>query len=190
MSAPRNEWRILAVWPEFDNLRQYHDLDARQLYDSGLEYTALRGQEASRAGLVRELQRHEYNVLEVLSHGENGQILLSDGHSEAGWWSRLVGEYPLRLVVFLACESSAPQQLSVTDAILRAGGEYVVAADRKLLAWDAVRFASLFYGALANGESIEDAFARARLVMPRESAEMVRLHGGKKKSRNPERWIG
>lgn len=171
--------RILAVWPAHYDLGAYHDLDSRQMYDSGLEYTALRGKEATRLGLVRELQRREYNALEVLTHGEEGQILLSDGRTEAGWWGRLAAEYPLRLVVFLACESSAPHVFNATDALIQAGVESVIAADRLLLAADAVHFASVFYSGLAAGLSVEDAFDRARLVMSRESAEMVRLHGSR-----------
>jgi hypothetical protein len=183
MSAP---WNILAVWPEHETLRVYHDLDSRQLYDTGLAYTALRGADASRAGLARELQEGDYNVLEVLTHGENGQVHLQDGLTEPGWWGRLARNHPLVLVVFLSCETASPRQNNATRALLRAGVDYVVAADRQLLALDAVNFATLFYSSLADGLSVEDAFAQSELVMPRASAEMVRLHTSKKKSRRRE----
>lgn len=176
------QWKILAVWPSYDNLGEYHKKDARQLYDTGLEYTALFGADATRAGIARELQNGNYNILEVLAHGDNGIIHLHDGPTEPGWWSRLATSHPIHLVVFLSCETSSPRQNNATKSMLRAGVDYIVSADRKLEAHDAVAFASLFYSSLADGLDIEAAFVQAELTMTRESAEMLRLHTPKKKA--------
>lgn len=171
-----SKWNILAIWPEYPNLSQYHNIDARQLYDTTLNYMPLRGQEATRTGIVRALSHGSFNILEIVTHGENGSINLTDGLVSPGWWGRLAQTYPLELVVMLACESSTPIAQNVTQALLNAGVNYVISADRQLDAMDAIKFTSIFYSNLVKGQTIKEAYNWARLVMTQPSIEMVKLH--------------
>lgn len=172
--------KVLAVWPTHGDIASYQSMDARQLYDSGLDYTALRDADATRAGLVRQLRRNNYNVLQVMTHGQNGEILLTDGVVEPGWWERLLEGQNIWLAVLMACESASPAHHNAADAMLRSGVPYVVAVDRRILAMDATNFVAMLYSLLADGASIEEAVEQAKLVVPRESAEMIRLHAGEK----------
>lgn len=167
---------VLGIWPTPVGQPLLDQAgEARALYDAGIEYVALRGAAATRGGVVREWERLHPLIVEIGSHGKAGAIWLTDGATSPGWWARLARTYPPRLMVLLACESSAQDKLNVADALFAAGVAAVVSVDATLGDADAVLFAEMLYQHLAAGDPLAFAVERAKLVLSDPGAEMVRV---------------
>lgn len=162
---------VLAIWPDVAKLPPLNTADeAAAIYNAGFNYRALQGKEATRLNVLRELRRHAYGVIEVGAHGSAEGIMLADGMTEPRWWADVLRGHRVRLVVLMACESDL-----VGDALVRAGMPAVVSVQRKIPDRDAVLFVTALYEGLADGATVEEAVARARLAVPRGSAEMIRF---------------
>lgn len=156
--------RVLAIWP-YKDLAVEHERDA--IYNAGFEYYALYGTEAIRSRIIEALRIHRSNTIEVGSHGtEKGIYLYNDDLAEPGWWTRIVQQYPVQIVVLLSCASRA-----VGEAILNAGVRYVVAGMREIEDEAAGQFAIMFYKSLSYGMPVEEAFTDAKLSVPENLAE-------------------
>lgn len=169
---------VLGVWP--DNPLGTPEIDqageANAIYDAGFAYVSLVGPAASRDGLVWEMDRVLPNVLEIGAHDdERGRIVLSGGTPEAGWWGELLEGREVLLVVLLYCRSNIQDRLNIGDVMLRAGVKAVVSFDRAVEDAQAVHFARMLYAKLAEGKPIDQAVHRAKLVVNRQTRDMVRL---------------
>lgn len=169
---------VLGIWPDVAKLPPLNAAgEAAAIYNAGFNYRALQDKEATRLNILRELRRHAYGVIEVGAHGNADGIMLSDGLAEPRWWAdvlhgpdfRGAKSGGVRLVVLMACESDL-----VGDALVRAGMPAVVSVQRKIPDRDAVLFVTALYEGLADGATVEEAVARARLAVPRASGEMIR----------------
>lgn len=174
LSRPR--LTVLAIWPTQQGMNPPGADEADSgLYDAGIDYLALVGPDAIRDGVVREWARIEPDIVEIMTHGMEGLIYLTDGPTSPGWWGRLAADHQPRLLLLLSCESSQSAALDIPDALIRAGVQAVIVASDRLLVADAVRFARRFYAELASDNDIAHAFERARLTMTDEGARMIRL---------------
>jgi hypothetical protein len=173
-AAPR--LTVLAIWPTLvgANPEGVTEVDSA-LYDVGIDYIALQGADATRDNVVREWGRIEPEIVEVMTHGREGRIYLTDGPTRPGWWGRLARDHQPRLLLLLACETARVGTVDIPDALLREGVAAVIAVSDSILVTDAIRFAHAFYAELAENPDIEHAFERARLTMTDEGAQMLRL---------------
>lgn len=168
-SAP---FRVLGIWPTgVPKLDQQGEANA--LYDSGYEYKALRGEEANRNGILRELERFKPSIWEIGAHGDENGIVLSDGIARPGWWGNIAKLNRPIAAVLMACRSNQQDRMNVADALVGAGVEHVVACDQNILDTDATKFVSLFYERLAMGASFKDAAERAKLAVSDAGREMI-----------------
>ena len=159
---------VLGIWPDAEIS---HGKEADALFNSGWSYRSLVGDEATRASVIRELQRHEdIRIVEIGAHGEEAGLHLHGGLTEPGWWARVLGGRDLQLVVLMACESDA-----VSDALIRAGVPAVVSVQRSVDDVEAVTFVQELYANLADGRSLSQSVESAKLFVSRETWEMVRL---------------
>jgi hypothetical protein len=170
------EFSILAIWPVQGNLNLQASRDA--LYNAGVTYVALTGI-VTMVDVIDEFSRNSFNALElgthgkhleVAGHGLDGGILLSDGIASPGWWARLATFQKLQLAVLLACDS-----LQTGEALLYAGVEHVVAVQGAIEDAAAIKFALSFYKYIAAGKSIATAFDLAKLALPRDQVDKLRL---------------
>jgi hypothetical protein len=167
---------VLAIWPTVAGARPtgVTDIDSA-LYDAGIDYITLQGEAANRDEIVREWARIEPDVVEVMTHGKDGKIYLSDGPTRPGWWGRLASDHPPLLMVLLACETSQSGAIDVSDALVREGVTAVITVSASILVTDATKFARSFYTYLGEDGDIQHAFDRAKLTMTDEGAQMLRL---------------
>ena len=167
---------VLAIWPTLAGANpEGADEADSALYDAGIDYIALQGEDATRDNVVREWGRVEPDIVEVMTHGKDGKIYLTDGPTRPGWWGRLVLDHPPRLMLLLACEVAQAGAIDIPDALIREGVAAVIAVDDRLLVTDAIRFARTFYAELSQDGNISHAFERARLTMSDEGSQMIRL---------------
>lgn len=174
--AEASEFSVLGIWPDAPGqppLDTQGEADA--LYNAGYAYTALRGPRANRAGVILEIDRVRPTVIQVGGHGNSEGILLSDGVAEPGFWGQVVAGKGIALMVLLSCDSSQQDEINISDALVTAGVQAVVSCDDQIADADAVRFASLLYGGLANKMTLSRAVQRAKLSVSRKAAEMIRL---------------
>jgi hypothetical protein len=172
---------VLGIWPVAQGqpaLDQTGEADA--LYDAGYTYVALRGPRATRSGVIYEIDRVRPTILQVGGHGDKDGIMLSDGISEAGWWAELLSGRDMQLVVLMSCDSSQQDEYNVSDALIRANVRAVISCDDKINDADAVRFTQLLYAKMNEGSSLSQAVQRAKLSVPRRSAEMIRFREANK----------
>jgi len=172
-STPNSPWfRVLGIWPTgVPVLDQQGEADA--LYDAGYEYKALRGKEANRSGILRELERFKPYIWEIGAHGDESGIQLSDGIARPGWWGHLAKQYRPIAAILMACRSNQQDRINVADALIAAGVKNVVACDQSISDADAVKFVSLFYERLSAGASFKDAAERAKLAVSDAAREML-----------------
>lgn len=168
--------RVLAIWssaPGYPALDQTGEANA--LYNVGLDYLDLRGTDATRDAVVREWLRLKPDIVQVGAHGEQGNILLSDGSTRVGWWLRLVKRHCPRLIMLLSCESSSSGMFDIPEAFTRAGVAAVIAVSDKILDSDAVLFARVFYENFTVPMPVAAAVEIAKLTVSDEAAQMIRL---------------
>lgn len=172
-AIPNNPWfRVLGIWPSGVPILDQQG-EANALYDSGYEYKALRGPEANRSGILRELERFKPFIWEIGAHGDENGIQLSDGIARPGWWGHLAKQHRPIAVVLMACRSNQQDRMNVADALIGAGVKNVVACDQNILDTDATKFVSLFYERLATGASFKDAAERAKLAVSDAGREQI-----------------
>lgn len=167
---------VLALWPVAPGqpaLDQKGESDA--LYNAGYAYTALRGENCNRAGVLLEIDRVRPTIIQVGGHGTTDGILLSDGVAEPGWWGEVVAGKDIALMVLLSCHSSQQDEINISDALIRVGVRAVISCDDAIGDGAAVRFAALLYQKLSEGLSLAMAVKRAKLGINRKNAEMIRL---------------
>ena len=172
------EITVLGIWPDSPAGSPKLDLQAEAdaIYNAGFTYVALNGSAATVDGIVWEMDRVKPDVLEIGAHDdEKGNIVLSNGTTDIGWWGELVEGRDLELVVLLYCRSNIQDRLNIGDIMLRAGVKAVISFDRAVLDAQAVHFARMLYAKLAEGLNIQQAVGRAKLVVDRSTREMVRL---------------
>lgn len=160
---------VLGIWSG-DNLDTVGERDA--IYNAGIEYHALFGNEATRANILRELQQGGITVVEIGAHGDADAIFIHGEDLTAGWWERVLKRNPgVRVAVVLACFSD----YSVADAMRRAGVQHVIAVEGELDDEAAVQFVEQFYQLYARGKPVTDAFEEARLAIDYHHAEKLVL---------------
>lgn len=173
--TPDSRWfRVLGIWPEgLPTLDT--QAEANALYNAGFEYRALRGKEANRIGILRELERWKPHLLEVGAHGTEEGIVLSGGDIvRPGWWGNIARQNrQVVAAVLMACRSNQQDRLNTADAMINAGVKHVIAVDEEIPDTDAVQFVSLFYEMLSKGVSFEDAGRRALLAVSDVAREMI-----------------
>jgi hypothetical protein len=179
IEKPPKAMSILAIWPTAPGqpaLDTAGESDA--LYNSGYLYTALRGQQANRVGVVLELDRVRPTIIQLGGHGTTEGILLSDGIAEPGWWGEVVAGKGVDLMVLLSCHSSQQDEINISDALIRVGVRAVVSCDDAIDDGAAVRFCEIMYAKLSEGLPLATAVRRAKLGVNRRNAEMIRLREG------------
>lgn len=171
--------RVLGIWPDDGSLAQRAEADA--LYNSGIGYRALIGNDVTKNRIVSELLRNSYNGLQVGGHGERtqqngralkGGIWLSDGLTPPGWWGRLCRRFPeIDFVVLMACESE-----EVGDAMTREGVPTVISISGEIEDGAALSFVRSLYTLLGDSHGVRDGVELARLGLAPNQAEMIHLH--------------
>lgn len=159
---------VLGVWPP-SGLDTWQDTNA--IYDAGFMYRTLRGEQATRASIARELGRSDYGILEIGAHGSPSEgIMLADGVTEPGWWRRVVRPYGVELVVLMACTSDG-----VAESVRDGGIPYVVSVSDTITDEQVGIFLREFFRHLGNDHSVEDAYRRSRTAVDRPTWEGLRL---------------
>lgn len=165
--------RVLGVWPTAPKLDQASEKDA--IFSAGFEYEVLAGTDASRMGIVLELERSQYNIMEIGARGGAGGILLADGMAPPGWWLQLARQHNIEIFVVLANQSSAPGVINVADALYTAGVKAVISVDSSIEDADAIKFARILYQRLSQNVSLANAVNFAKLVLTDAGSETIRL---------------
>lgn len=168
--------KVLSIYPENINELQTH-IEEAVIYNSGVDYRTLREEEATKEGIVRELSRERYSIIEIGAHGSNDPtkgIKLHDGYAYPGWWARVLHNRDILLVVLMACESDG-----VSDSLMRTDVNYVISLQRSVTDQDAIRFVRVFYENVAQkditAEVVRNAVEIAKLSTSVEMEQMVRL---------------
>ena len=169
-ASKKEQISVLAIWPQAGiALNQDGDRDA--LYNAGIDYVALRGDQATRANVLREFRQSNYTILEIGAHGSVDGIALFDSVVGAGWWQRVISNRSINVAVLLTCYSDT----SLTDALKRAGVKHIIAVMAEIEDKAAVAFAQAFYANYADGMEIEKAVSEAKLVLDLNQAEKIVL---------------
>ena len=159
---------ILAIWPTAPGQASLDTAgEADALYNSGYLYTALRGNQANRVGVVLEIDRVRPTIIQMGGHGTAEGIWLSDGIAEPGWWGEAVAGKNIELMVLLSCHSSQQDEINISDALIRVGVRAVISCDDAIADGAAVRFAELLYAKMSEGLSLPLAVRRAKLGVSR-----------------------
>lgn len=165
--------RILGVWPTAPKLDQISEKDA--IFSSGFDYEVLEGGNASRMGIVLELERGHYDIMEIGAKGGAQGIMLSDGMTPPGWWLQLARQHNIEVFVVLANQSSSPGVINVADALYNAGAKAVISVDSSIDDMDAVKFARILYHRLSQNVPLAAAVNFAKLVITDAGSETIRL---------------
>ncbi|HMT21160.1 MAG TPA: CHAT domain-containing protein [Promineifilum sp.] len=160
--------RVLGIWPQ-TTLQVGRERDA--IYDAGIDYHPLFGEQANRAAILRELRQGTYTIVELGAHGDHDGIHLHDGTVGPGWWQRVLGGRSIRVSVLLACHSD----VSIADAFTRAGIQHVIASTGEISDDVAIAFAQQFYQLYAAGMDVPRAFEEAKLALDYLDAEKLVL---------------
>lgn len=167
---PKEFVRVLAIWPTTNPpLNQNGERIA--IYNAGIDYLALHGNNAVKQSIVREMRNGNYIIVEIGAHGSRDGIMLSDGLATAGFWQRIFTNSSARIVILLACYSDN----EIADAFLRAGVKYVISIMDKIEDDIAVQFVKAFYRNYAEGLDVEQAFSDAKLIIDFKKAESIVL---------------
>lgn len=169
--------RVLAIWPTNGPRLAGQEDERRILYDTNVTFVALRGDDATRNGVLRTLERQAFDVIQVGGHGAEGSIMLSDGEAAPGWWARAFKRQStgIKCMVLMACSTNEATRYNVADALLNAGVPAVVAVADEIQDSDAAAFARMFYEQLARGAELSQAVGLAQLSMSDAGAEMIAL---------------
>ena len=159
---------VLGIWSGND-LNLIAERDA--IYDAGFEYRSLKGAEATRANILRELRTGKYAIIEVGSHGDADALFVNQQQLTAGWWQRALTNRGVRVAVVLACFSDS----SVSDAMKRAGVQHVIGVSGEIEDTAAIEFAEQFYQLFAAGMPVDQAFDEAKLALDLEQGQKLTL---------------
>lgn len=168
------ELLVLGIWPYPDT-----ELSTRigeiAIYNTGFEYKTLRGEQATKEEISKELQRHSYFLLEVGSHGSKEYINLHGDVARPGWWARLTRFHPsLQGILLLACESD-----EIGDALVNVKIPFVISVQQKIKDEHAVIFTRNFYEQLArNHDTYQDvatAVDYAKSMIPDNVSHLIRF---------------
>lgn len=159
---------VLGIWAG-DGLALGEERDA--VYDAGVEYRALFGDQATRSNILRELRQGGITCLEIGAHGDAEALLIAGQQLGGGWWQRVLTGRSINVALILACFSDS----SVADAMRRAGVQHVIAAAGALDDTAAVEFARQFYQLYAAGMDVPRAFEEAKLALDYRQAELLVL---------------
>jgi hypothetical protein len=159
---------VLGIWPE-SNLDTSAERDS--VYNAGFEYRSLRGAEVTRSNILRELRTGNIAIVEVGAHGNPDAIIANDLQLNAGWWQRVLDKRNVKVAVILACFSD----LSIADAMKRAGVQSVIAVTGEIEDKAVVEFAQQFYQLYAAGMDVRRAFDEAKLALDYRQAEKLVL---------------
>lgn len=163
--------RALGIWPDID---LDYKLESDALYNAGFEYVGLVGDEATRVGVIRELDRYKnIGIVGIGAHGDANGIYLADGLARPRWWVEALSGRGVRLVVLASCESDA-----VGDSLIDAKFSAVISTQRQIDDDQSAAFVSALYANLARDEAIDVAVRNAKLVVNRETWEMIRFRQG------------
>lgn len=137
--------------------------------------------QASLGELQKWLRRHEVHVLHFVGHGDfdertgEGLIAFCDPHGRAVAVSpSQLGAHvrdhdPLRLVVLNACQTATTDNVDaysgMAQGLIQQEAPAVVAMQFPITDGAAIVFTSEFYGALADGEPVDQAVTSARKAM-------------------------
>lgn len=172
---------VLAVWSSAGG--QFLDFTKEQkgLRDANVNLVILKDADANRQAFVRQLNKQEFDIVQISAHGNNGSVVLSDGEATPGWFSRALAESAstIQCVVLLACKTSDPSAWSVSDALISIGIPYVIGVSGDITNSDAISFTNMLYELISRGSTIEHAFDQARLIVSTEASDMLRLFKGK-----------
>lgn len=174
VAAPEN-YPALNLDQEMENMRvALAPLKERRR----LDYDIIRGRDANVSNLQQILLQKDYHVFHFLGHGAfddalgQGVLLLEgiDGHGEpvsARQLARLLRDMPdIRLVFLNACETALATEMSpfasVAGALVKLDVPAVIASQYAISDKAAIRFAQMFYQALANFHPLETAVAEGR----------------------------
>lgn len=173
---------VLGIWP-FPEIDLNTTVEETAIYNSGFAYRGLREQEATKEGIVLELRRHPYTLLEIGSHGTRDGIQLYNDIARPGWWMRLFSEFSsLQAVLLLACVSD-----EIGDALLAAGVPIVVSMQREVKDEHVGVFVKNFYSYLSNQEylaahnltnrpdQIEKAVEFSKNLIPERAGATIRV---------------
>jgi len=167
-STENKKITVLGIWSG-DNLNTVGERDA--IYDSGIEYRALFGPAATKANIIHELRQGNITIIEIGAHGDAQKIFIDEEGLSAGWWQRVLSSEGVRVAIILACFSD----MSIADAMRRAGVQSVVAVQGEIDDKAAVEFAQQFYQLYAAGMSVAQAFEEAKLAIDYRQAERLVL---------------
>lgn len=179
LGIPKKKMKVLGIWPE-PKIEIASHIEEVAIYNAGFDYTALRKEEATKEGIINELYRDKYDILEIGAHGDDRGILLFQDIAVPGWWFRVLKEIPsIQLVILLACTSD-----SVGDILVKAGIPFVISMQRNVEDTDAVRFIELFYERISvigelKEQNITKAVETAKLVLTHSVSSGIRLRKGK-----------
>lgn len=172
--------RILGIWPVSDP--PISTIGERVgIYNAGYDYIALTGHDATRAAVIRELDRFDPHIIEIGAHGSPSGIELSDGITPPGWWGRVARRHHVRLAIVLACYSDNQQTLNVADSLQRAGVPNVIGVADAIADADAVAFAGMLYDRLGAGDGLQEAVDTARLAISQDGHDMIRLRQARRR---------
>lgn len=165
--------RVLGVWPEPLSLDTASE--RKGIANTGLEYEALEGPQATRMAIIEQLGQRDYKIMEIGAKGGEIGIKLFDGIAPPEWWMRLAKQHHIDLFVILANESSKPGVENVADALYNAGAKAVVSVDSTISDTDSVRFATMLYRRLSRGIPLAKAVEYAKLVVTDAGADTIKL---------------
>lgn len=173
-----NELNVLAVWSDAGG--QYLDFsrEIRLVRNARVNLVTLRGDDATKVSFVRWLSKRDFDIIQISAHGKDGTIIFNDGEVNPGWLESVfdgVKRIP-QCVVLMACETSDHSEWSVSDALLSAKVPYVIGVSGSIDNIDAVTFVGMFYELVSHGQSFEQAFNRAKLIVSDAASEMIYLY--------------
>lgn len=172
--------RVVAVWPDATGL----DLkkEQRALFDAGVDVIPVFGA-PTRASIVSAVSTSDPDVLQISAHGHGENISGDVGYNPAeidvaggvtsGWLIKLLRSSTVRLLVLMSCSS-----LDIARSVHSDGAvDAVVATTRDVNDNDAIAFVAEFYRMLCKGETVNDAYDKARLVLPVAGYQSITIVG-------------
>lgn len=168
---------VLAVWSNSGGVYLDFTLEQRYIRDSNINLVALKGADATKPALVRELAKQSYDIIQLSAHGKDGAIVLNDGEVSPGWLGRAISGIAetLTCVVLLACQTSDPSVWNASDSLIDVGVPCVIGVSGDIDHNEATAFAGMLYELISRGHSVEHAFEQARLIVSVDTSDMLRL---------------
>ncbi len=162
--------RVLAIWP---NRELMVDSERRSLSEIGVSYEPLYGERANKGEILRQMRLDGFTVIEIGAHGDEAGIHIANGDIlDATFWIGVLHRRTIRMALLLACYSDT----SIADAFRRSGVRHVIAATGEIEDSNIALFVYAFYQGYADGLDVERSFFEAKLIIPRQQADMLVLH--------------